>query len=92
MSEKRFQWVYIKDNILELRDDGVVKTFNNERLEEFLNNLVDENEHLKDKVYEEMDDTLAVLVELYEYVPFDSRKKMNKLYNRLKSLRDDMNG
>ena len=47
MSEKRFQWVYIKDNTLELRDNGIVKVFNNERLEELLNELSDENEQLK---------------------------------------------
>ena len=47
MTEKRFQWVYIKDNTLELRDNGIVKVFNNERLEELLNELSDENEELK---------------------------------------------
>ena len=47
MTEKRFQWVYIKDNTLELRDNGIVKVFNNERLEELLNELSDENEQLK---------------------------------------------
>ena len=47
MTEKRFQWVYIKDNTLELRDNGIVKVFNNERLEELLNDLSEENEELK---------------------------------------------
>ena len=47
MTEKRFQWIYIKDNILELRDNGIVKVFNNERLEELLNKLADENENNK---------------------------------------------
>ena len=47
MTEKRFQWVYIKDNTLELRDNGIVKVFNNERLEELLNDLSEENEKLK---------------------------------------------
>ena len=47
MTEKRFQWIYIKDNTLELRDNGIVKVFNNERLEELLNDLNDENEQLK---------------------------------------------
>ena len=47
MTEKRFQWVYIKDNTLELRDNGIIKVFNNERLEELLNDLSDENEQLK---------------------------------------------
>lgn len=50
MTEKRFQWVYIKNNSLELRDNRIVKVFNNERLEEFLNELSDENEQLKGEV------------------------------------------
>lgn len=52
MAEKRFQWIYIKDNILELRDNGIVKVFNNERLEELLNKFVDENEQLKQNLNE----------------------------------------
>ena len=44
---KRFQWVYIKDNTLELRDNGIVNVFNNERLEELLNELHNENQELK---------------------------------------------
>lgn len=47
MIAKRFQWVYIKNNSLELRDNGIVKVFNNERLEELLNELSNENEQLK---------------------------------------------
>ena len=47
MTGKRFQWVYIKDNTLELQDNGIVKVFNNERLEELLNDLSEENEQLK---------------------------------------------
>ena len=47
MTEKRFQWVYIKDNTLELRDNGIVKVFNNERFEELLNDLSEENEQLR---------------------------------------------
>ena len=50
MTEKRFQWVYIKDNTLELRDNGIVKVFNNERFEEFLNDLSEENEQLKQQI------------------------------------------
>ena len=50
MTEKRFQWVYIKDNTLELRDNGIVKVFNNERLEELLNDLSEENEQLKSTI------------------------------------------
>ena len=47
MTEKRFQWVFIKDNELEFRDNGIVKRFDNYRLEEFLNELHEENEQLK---------------------------------------------
>ena len=50
MTKKRFQWIYIKDNTLELRDNGIVKVFNNERLEELLNDLNDENEQLKNEL------------------------------------------
>lgn len=46
MTAKRFQWVFIKDNELELRDNGIVKKFNNERLEELLNELHEENQRL----------------------------------------------
>lgn len=49
MTGKRFQWVYIKDNTLELQDNGIVKVFNNERLEELLNDLSEENEQLKQR-------------------------------------------
>lgn len=47
MTAKRFQWVFIKDNELELRDNGIVKRFNNERLEELLNELHETNEQLQ---------------------------------------------
>ena len=50
MTAKRFQWVFIKDNELELRDNGIIKRFNNERLEELLNALHEENEQLKNKL------------------------------------------
>ena len=50
-----------------------------------------ENEQLKDEIYDELDNALTVLTELYEVIPISSQSKMNSLYNRLKSLRDDMN-
>lgn len=46
-TKKRFQRVFIKDNELEFQDNGIVKRFNNYRLEEFLNELHKENEQLK---------------------------------------------
>ena len=55
-----------------------------------LNQLNDENEQLKDEVYNELDNALTVLTELYEVIPISSQSKMNRLYNRLKSLRDDI--
>jgi len=47
MTEKRFKWVFIKDNELEFQDNGIVKRFENYRLEEFLNELNDENQQMK---------------------------------------------
>ena len=41
-------------------------------------------------MYEEIDNALTVLRELYEDTPLKSRSKMNKLYNRLESLRDEL--
>jgi DNA anti-recombination protein RmuC len=52
MTENRFKWVYIKDNELEFQDNGIVKRFNNYRLEEFLNELNDENTHIKNTIKE----------------------------------------
>ena len=57
---------------------------------DLLNRLIKENEELKDEVYEEMDNALTVLRDLYEDTPLTSQKKMNNLYNRLESLRDDL--
>lgn len=55
MTGKRFQWVFIKDNELEFQDNGIVKRFDNGRLEEFLNELHEENEQLKDNELEDRD-------------------------------------
>ena len=52
--------------------------------------LAKEKENLKDEVYEEMDNALTVLMELYEDIPLKSQSKMNNLYNRLESLREEM--
>lgn len=51
MTEKRFQWVYIqKDKVIRLNDNGIVKHFPPQRLEELLNELNDENEQLKSEI------------------------------------------
>ena len=52
--------------------------------------LAKEKENLKDEVYEEIDNALTVLIDLYEDTPVKSQSKMNKLYNRLESLREEM--
>ena len=52
--------------------------------------LAKEKENLKDEVYEEIDNALTVLRDLYEDTPLKSQSKMNNLYNRLESLRDDL--
>ena len=55
-----------------------------------LNEMVKEKENLKDEVYGEIDNALTVLRELYEDTPLKSQSKMNNLYNRLESLREEM--
>ncbi|MBR2557453.1 MAG: hypothetical protein IKE95_03640 [Methanobrevibacter sp.] len=51
MTEKRFQWVYIQeDKVIRLNDNGIVKHFPPQRLEELLNELNDENEQLKQQL------------------------------------------
>ena len=98
MTEKRFELrlcsngVYYLWNNNELTDIDFDK-FNKESANEIinlLNQLNDENEKLKDEVYDELDNALTVLTELYEVIPISSQSKMNSLYNRLKSLRDDI--
>ena len=93
MTEKRFTIGmlknYVNDNktdycyVLELPSDA-------KHLCNLLNQLSNENEQLKDEVYDELDNALTVLTELYEVIPISSQSKMNRLYNRLKSLRDDI--
>ena len=77
MTEKRFQWIYIKDNTLELRDDGIVKVFNNERLEELLNDLNDENEQLKQRNTRQYNQ-LKQLWELIEKGDWETLTTMDK--------------
>ena len=57
---------------------------------EKVQSLAKEKENLKDEVYKEMDNALTVLRDLYEDTPIKSQNKMNKLYNRLESLREEM--
>ena len=47
---ERFKWVFIKDDELELQDNGIVRRFNNIRLEELLNELHKENAYLKSEL------------------------------------------
>lgn len=90
MTEKRFNMEYVYGNptIWHITDCG--EHIVDVKLCDLLNELNDENEKLKDEVYNELDDALTVLTELYEVIPISSQSKMNRLYNRLKSLRDDI--
>lgn len=85
MTEKRFRReayaIYEKGN-------PICMTLRN--VDKRLNELWEEKENLKDEVYEEIDNALTVLRELYEDTPLTSQKKMNNLYNRLESLREEM--
>ena len=78
-------------NLLNELDEKWIAEFSlRETLQQELQRVENENEKLKDEVYDELDNTLTVLTELYEVIPIYSQSKMNSLYNRLKSLRDDI--
>ena len=83
MTVKRFQWVFIKDNELELRDNGIVKRFNNERLEELLNELNDECEFLEID-NEALTDGATKYAELYH----KSLKENEELKTQLQNTSD----
>ena len=92
MTAKRFQWVYIKDNSLELRDNGTVKVFNNERLEELLNELHDENKQLKEQRHEDIND-LSVIAMKYKAIEKENERlklELQRIYDvaTLKKARD----
>lgn len=67
MAEKRFQWVYIKDELVQLRDNGVVKIYPNERLEELLNDLNDDNKRL----IKMLDNVANYMQKQHKEVPID---------------------
>ena len=78
MTEKRFHFSYVLGDTGLIDEQAEHKWFienccnitdlkkNWKTVCDKLNEIADENEQLKDEVYEEMDDALAVLVELYE--------------------------
>lgn len=95
MTEKRFIVVddgffkYIEDTtLIEDKHEGHI----NDAYElcRELNRLYEENQQLKDEVYNELDDSLTVLQDLYKNSNLKDGKKLNGLYNHLKSLRDKM--
>lgn len=97
MTGKRFQWVFIKDKELELRDNGIVKRFNNERLEELLNELHEENTMLKERRHEDIND-LSVIAMKYKALEKENeelKKFKSKFYNivdkRIRVLEHDYN-
>lgn len=64
MTIKRFQWVFIADDLVELNDNGIVKILSHERLEELLNELSEENEQLiqeNKELKEDIDDLRETL-------------------------------
>ena len=81
MTEKRFTGVYIKDGLVELGDNGIVKLCPNERLEELLNELSNENEQLKKEyvAVRQQNSRLKQAVSGYE----DTAKVANRLTREL---------
>ena len=60
MTTERFQGVYINDNLLKLRDNGVVKVLDNDGLGNLLNVLARENMELKKENKEKMQTILKL--------------------------------
>ena len=88
---QRFTPIGVDGNCVSFKDNKTNKEYSeNYETIDLLNRLHNENEELKDEVYEEIDNALAALRDLYEDTPLKSRSKMNKLYNRLESLRDEL--
>ena len=90
-SPQRFTPIGVDGNCISFKDNKTNKEYSeNYETIDLLNRLIKENEELKDEVYEEIDNALTVLRDLYEDTPLKSQKKMNNLYNRLESLRDEL--
>ena len=88
---QRFTPIGVDGNCVSFKDNKTKKEYSeNYETIDLLNRLINENEELKDEVYEEIDNALTVLRDLYEDTPLKSQKKMNNLYNRLESLRDEL--
>ena len=88
---QRFTPIGVDGNCISFKDTKTNKEYSeNYETVDLLNGLIKENEELKDEVYEEIDNALTVLIDLYEDTPLKSQKKMNNLYNRLESLRDEL--
>lgn len=87
--ERMTEKPYVRLSAIEFQE--VIKIYSeNKHLKQTIEKLKKENEELKDEVYEEIDNALTVLRDLYEDTPLKSQKKMNNLYNRLESLRDEL--
>ena len=88
---QRFTPIGVDGNCISFKDNKTNKEYSeNYETIDLLNRLIKENEELKDEVYEEIDNALTVLIELYDDVPLESRSKMNNLYLRLEDLRDEL--
>lgn len=90
-SPQRFTPIGVDGNCISFKDNKTNKEYSeNYETIDLLNKLIKENEELKDEVYEEIDNALTVLIELYDDVPLESRSKMNNLYLRLESLGEEI--
>lgn len=88
---QRFTPIGVDGNCISFKDKKTNKEYSeNYETIDLLNRLIKENEELKDEVYEEIDNALTELRDVYEDIPLTLQKKMNNLYNRLESLRDDL--
>jgi len=90
-SPQRFTPIGVDGNCVSFKDNKTNKEYSeNYETIDLLNTLIKENEELKDEVYEEIDNVLTELRDVYEDIPLTLQKKMNNLYNRLESLRDEL--
>ena len=85
MTAKRFKWVFIRNNELELRDNVIVKRFNNERLEELLNELHEENKLLLRK-NGAVEEEIECLSEENEQL----KEENNKLHQKIFEMRTNI--
>lgn len=77
-------------SILNREKDCILSSEDENKIVEHLNQLYEENQNLKDEVYEELDNALKLLQEVYENSRLNDGKKLSQLYNRLKGLQEEI--